>query len=535
MIDPSKFKPLRSTALLSREGASKPAEVVGLGRGEVLVEGVDGLLEGTLLKLQFKLPHVREEMIVDVRVVGEIGEGTPASPLRTRMRFARAGEDVMREIDRFLARAAEAPMTPRPPTAPSGGRAAAHPAPPAAGATGGEIGVGSVVGGRYQVNAALTPDSAFLDFEGVDRNTGSPVLLRALRDDHRQDPAWLAQFRDLNLGARAIQHPHVLRIFDYVSEPGREVVVTEHARGPRLTQLLKTRGAFALDAIGRLSRQVLAGVGAVRAKGLPYGCIHPGRVRFSSGFNARVSDIAVAQMLPLAYIASDDDAIAFVAPEARLGAVPTERSEVYSFGMLLYAVAIGRTPFGVEERGGLEIQPDLEPTPPGEAQPAVPAALVPIIERAIAVEPSARFPSLDDLAAELWPLFEEAPAERAATSRILVVEDDPSLRYLIVSLLRSAGHEVLVAENGIDALEIAFKEPLDLICLDIRMPRMDGFEVCMVLRSDERTKKMKILVVSAVTSQDTVTLMESLGATEFLPKPFEEPELLARVAKLLGR
>ncbi len=530
MIDPSKFKPLRSTALLSREGASKPAEVVGLGRGEVLVEGVDGLLEGTLLKLQFKLPHVREEMIVDVRVVGETGEGTPASPLRTRMRLARAGEDVMREIDRFLARAAEAPVTPRPPTVVPA-RASAGAASAAAGA----IGVGSVIGGRYQVNAALTPDSAFLDFEGVDRNTGNPVLLRALREDHRQDPTWVAQFRDLHLAARAVHHPHLLRVFDYVSEPEREVVVTEHARGPRLTQLLKTRGAFALDAIGRLSRQLLAGIGAVHAKGLPYGCIHPGRVRISSGFNARVSDVAVAQMLPLAHIAPDDDAIAYVAPEARLGAVPSQRSEVYSFGMLLYALALGRTPFGAEERAGLDIQPDLEPTPPGEARPAVPPALVPIIERAIAVEPSARFASLDDLAAELLPLFAEAPVERAATSRILVVEDDPSLRYLIVSLLRSAGHEVLVAENGIDALEIAFREPLDLICLDIRMPRMDGFEVCMVLRSDERSKKMKILVVSAVTSQDTVTLMESLGATEFLPKPFEEPELLARVAKLLGR
>ncbi|MBK7973117.1 MAG: response regulator [Deltaproteobacteria bacterium] len=531
MIDPSKFKPLRSTALLSREGASKAAEVVGLGRGEVRGEGVDGVLGGSVLKREVKLPHVRDEMIVDVRVVGEVGEGTPASPLRTRMRFARATEDVMREIDRFLARAADAPATPRPPTA-APGAAAAQPAP---GTAGGEIGVGSVIGGRYQVTAALTPDSAFHDFEGVDRNTGNPVLLRALREDHRQNPAWVAQFRELHLAARAVQHPHVLRLFDYVSEPGREVVVSEHARGPRLTQLLKTRGAFALDSIGRLSRHVLAGIGAVHAKGLPYGCIHPGRVRISSGFNARVSDVAVAQMLPLAHIAADDDAVAYVPPETRLGAVPSERSEVYSFGMLLYAVALGRTPFSAEERAGLDIQPDLEPTPPGEARPAVPEALVPIIERATAVEPSARFATLDDLAAALLPLFEDAPVERPANSRILVVDDDPSLRYLIVSLLRSAGHEVLVAENGIDALEIAFKEPLDLICLDIRMPRMDGFEVCMVLRSDERTKKVKILVVSAVTSQDTVTLMESLGATEFLPKPFEEPDLLGRVAKLLGR
>ncbi|MFN7953051.1 MAG: response regulator [bacterium] len=533
MIDPKKFKPLRSVALLSREGTSKAAEVVGVSRGELLVEGVDGLLEGTLLKLQFKLPHVRQEMVVDVRVIGEIGDGTPAAPLLTRVRLARATEDVMREIDRFLARAPESAGAPAAPAQPP--PAAAPGTHTGAGDGPKTLGIGAVVGGRYQITAQLTPDSAFLDFEGVDRSTGNPVLLRALRPDHLTDEAWLERFRELNLAARAIQHPHVLRIFDYVSESGREVVITEHARGPRLTQLLKTRGPFALESLGRLASQVLAGLAAVRAKNLPYGCIHPGRVRIASGFNARVSDLAVAQMLPLACIAADDDALAYLPPEARLGAVPTERAEVFSVGMLLYAVAIGRTPFSADERAGLEIQPDLEPTPPGESDPPVPEVLVSIIERAIAVDPLARFPTLGDLAAELTPLFEDAPQARPAQSRILVVEDDPSLRYLIVTLLRSAGYDVLVAENGIDALEIAFREPLDLICLDIRMPRMDGFEVCMVLRSDERTKKIRILVISVVTSQDSVTLMESLGASDFLPKPFEEADLLTRVSTLLAR
>ncbi len=535
MIDPKQFKPLRSVALLSREGTSKAAEVVGVSRSELLIEGVDGLLEGTLLKLQFKLPHVRQEMVVDVRVVGEIGEGTPAAPLLTRVRLARATEDVMREIERFLARAADSAATPPPTSASPATAPRAVTERTAGGSAAKPLGIGSVLGGHYQITALLTPDSAFLDFEGVDRNTGNPVLLRALRPDHMTDETWLERFRELNRAARSVQHPHVLRIFDYVSEPPHEVVVTEHARGPRLTQLLKTRGPFALESLGRLASQVLAGLAAVRAKSIPYGCIHPGRVRIASGFNARVSDLAVAQMLPLACIAADDDAIAYLPPEARLGAVPTERAEVFSVGMLLYAVATGRTPFSAEERAGLDIQPDLEPTPPGEADPPVPEALVPIIERAISVDPLARFATLDDFGAELLPLFEAAPQARPAQSRILVVEDDPSLRYLIVTLLRSAGYDVLVAENGIDALEIAFREPLDLVCLDIRMPRMDGFEVCMVLRSDERTKKIRILVISVVTSQDSVTLMESLGASDFLPKPFEEADLLTRVSALLAR
>jgi len=524
MIDRDKWKPLRSVALLSREGASKTAEVVGIARGEVLVGGVEGLLDGTLLKLQFQLPRRREELVVDVRVSGETGDGTAASPKLTRMRIASASEEVLRDIERFLTRTEPAPAT-----APAA--AAPPPEPEASGA----IGVGSVIGGHYHVTTALTPDSAFLDFEGVDRSNGSPVLLRVLRPELAPEGRWLQTFRDQHLAARAVQHPHVLRIFDYVSQDGHEVVITEHARGPRLTQVLKTRGPFTIDAIGRLARQILAGLSAVRAKGIAYGCIHPGRVRMSSGFNARISDLGIAQMMPSACIALDDQPLAFLPPEVRLGSMPNERAEVFSVGMMLYAISIGRCPFSSAEYQALEMQPDLEPTPPGASTSRVPEALAPLIERAISLDPSMRFATLADLAAEINPLFEEAPAPQVSQRRILVVEDDPSLRYLTVSLLRAAGYEVITAENGIDALEIAFREPLDLVCLDIRMPRMDGFEVCMVLRSDERTKKLPILVVSVVTSQDAVTLMESLGATDFLPKPFEEAQMLERVNKLLSR
>lgn len=115
---------------------------------------------------------------------------------------------------------------------------------------------------------------------------------------------------------------------------------------------------------------------------------------------------------------------------------------------------------------------------------------------------------------------------------ILVVEDDLTLLETLEYNLSGEGYQVVTAADGLTALEIARQEQPDLIVLDLMLPRLDGFEVCRILR---RETNVPILMLTARTEEvDRVVGLE-VGADDYLTKPFSMRELLARVKALLRR
>ncbi|MFZ5917876.1 MAG: response regulator [Chloroflexota bacterium] len=113
--------------------------------------------------------------------------------------------------------------------------------------------------------------------------------------------------------------------------------------------------------------------------------------------------------------------------------------------------------------------------------------------------------------------------------RILIVEDDPELAAAEQNILQDEGYEVLHALDGVLALEVLSHEAVDLVLLDVNMPRMNGHELCRRLRQNPDTAHLNILMVTALGSiEETIAGLEA-GADDYLPKPFEVPELLARV------
>ena len=116
---------------------------------------------------------------------------------------------------------------------------------------------------------------------------------------------------------------------------------------------------------------------------------------------------------------------------------------------------------------------------------------------------------------------------------ILVAEDDPVTRRFVVSLLEERGYEVLVAEDGEHAVSLAISATPDLVVSDLVMPYRDGYEVLRAIRNDERVKRLPVLILSMRDREEDIVRGFESGADEYVVKPFNAREFLARVRKLL--
>ncbi|MBS5883974.1 MAG: response regulator transcription factor [Clostridium sp.] len=115
---------------------------------------------------------------------------------------------------------------------------------------------------------------------------------------------------------------------------------------------------------------------------------------------------------------------------------------------------------------------------------------------------------------------------------ILVVDDEKDIREIIEIYLINEGYNIVLASDGIEALEKLKKEKIDLIILDIMMPKLDGIRTCLKIRED---KKMPIIMLSAKSEDSDKILGLNIGADDYIIKPFNPLELVARVKSQLRR
>jgi CheY-like chemotaxis protein len=124
-------------------------------------------------------------------------------------------------------------------------------------------------------------------------------------------------------------------------------------------------------------------------------------------------------------------------------------------------------------------------------------------------------------------------AEQALRQRVLVVDDDAEIVTFLATLLELEGIDSTVATSAAAALEKLDHVLPNLVLLDIAMPDRDGLDLCRALKKDPRTRDVPVFVVSARPGKDVVERALAAGAEEFIRKPFENQELIARIRERL--
>jgi len=239
-----------------------------------------------------------------------------------------------------------------------------------------------------------------------------------------------------------------------------------------------------------------------------------------------------------------------MSPEQVVGEPIGPASDLYSLGIVVYEMLTGRVPFQADTPAAVllsHLNKAMPPTP--ELAGELSRHAEEVLRKALAKAPSDRFRRAGDFVAALtpaaWPT-RERPAVNGATSdgmprrkgsrrlpSVLVVDDGAANRELIEACLAGVDCEVRLAEDGPSALKAIEAVPPDLVLLDVQMPGMDGYQVCRRIRSDPKLRLVPVVMITALNqSDDRVKALES-GADDFMSKPVERVELIARVKSAL--
>jgi CheY-like chemotaxis protein len=118
-------------------------------------------------------------------------------------------------------------------------------------------------------------------------------------------------------------------------------------------------------------------------------------------------------------------------------------------------------------------------------------------------------------------------------ARVLVIDDEPDVRWLLRLSLERVGHEVILAEDGLRGVAMAQRQRPDVMVLDLMMPVMDGYGVLEALGKDARTAALPVLVLTAKAIPEEEARVTGAGAKRFLTKPFDPDDLAGELERLL--
>jgi DNA-binding response OmpR family regulator len=119
--------------------------------------------------------------------------------------------------------------------------------------------------------------------------------------------------------------------------------------------------------------------------------------------------------------------------------------------------------------------------------------------------------------------------------KILIAEDEPDIRELVAFTLRFAGYEVVTAANGEEAVQLAARELPDMALMDVRMPRMTGYDACRLMKASSELKDIPVVFLSAKGQDSEIATGMAAGAEEYLLKPFAPDQLTERVRAILTK
>jgi putative two-component system response regulator len=382
------------------------------------------------------------------------------------------------------------------------------------------------------------------------------VAIKVLPEFFAEDDTYHDRFQEEARAIARLKHPNILNVFDFGQEGGTTYLVVELVEGGTLADRLGE--PMDLQDVVAVLRPLASAIDHAHSQGVVHRDIKPLNILMHRDGTPVLADFGLAQMAAAVRKLTATGVVLgtpeYMSPEQATGASIGPPSDLYSFGIVAYEMLTGRVPFQADTPVAVLLSHMNKPVPPTlELVSELSGHVEEVLRRALAKAPQDRFPSASEFVAALTPAAWPTPRRSDATgetrgaanresaqhtvsrsrTKVLVVDDSAANRELIEACLAGVDCEIRLAADGPSALKAIEAAPPDLVLLDVQMPRMDGYEVCQRIKADPKLRLIPVVMITALNqTDDRVKALES-GADDFMSKPVERVELVARVKSAL--
>jgi hypothetical protein len=256
---------------------------------------------------------------------------------------------------------------------------------------------GVLLADRYRLEEPIAAGGMGEVWRATDTLLERSVAVKLLREALAHDPVVSERFRREALLTAQLSHPNMAGVYDYVTDNGRRGIVMEFVDGETLADRLARDGRLDAGEAVRITSALLSALQAAHDAGIIHRDVKPGNVMLTKAGGVKVTDFGIARAASDQTITETGMVVGtaqYLAPEQVSGKPATPASDLYSVGAILYEMLSGKRPFQAETPLAVAMMRLTEGPPPlAGARPKVPNPIIRVVERAMAIEPSDRYPS----------------------------------------------------------------------------------------------------------------------------------------------
>ena len=266
----------------------------------------------------------------------------------------------------------------------------------------------TVLNGRYELHRPLGRGGMADVFLARDQLLDRPVAVKVLFPEFATDPSFVERFRREATAAANLNHPNIVSVYDWGEAGGTYFIVMEFVDGRTLSEILRSEGPLHPDRAADIGADAAAALGFAHRNGVVHRDVKPGNVLINQAGQVKVADFGIARAIThnadenLTQVGTVMGTATYFSPEQARGDAVDPRSDIYSLGCVLYESVVGRPPFTGDSPVAIAYQHVQEsPVPPRQLNADLPPALEAIILKCLAKNPVNRYPSAEDLRADL--------------------------------------------------------------------------------------------------------------------------------------